>query len=97
MTKPLPPVLEYLIDDVLADEEITTKRMFGGFGVYYHGTIFAGMMNGELHLKAPNDQVQKEFEDAGGIQFTYTFKNTGRTSTMPYWKVPDEIMIIEMN
>ena len=52
MTKPLPPVLEYLIDDVLADEEITTKRMFGGFGVYYHGTIFAGMMNGELHLKA---------------------------------------------
>lgn len=89
----LPPVLEYLIHDVLVDEDgLTTKRMFGGYGIYYHGKMFAGIMLDELHIKATTPELKEEFESVGAKQFTYTFKNTGKTTTMPYWRLPDEIL-----
>ncbi len=93
MPKPLPPILDYLLNDVLVEEDgITTRRMFGGYGIYRYGKIFAGIMKEELHLKAPNDALRQELEATGSTQFTYTFKNTGKTTTMPYWALPNEII-----
>ena len=61
---------------------ITSKKMFGGFGIFHDGKMF-GLVNsdGEVYLKA-NDSIRQKFEDAGA-------KSHGR---MPYFSVPDDVI-----
>lgn len=67
---------------------VTTRKMFGGTGIYHDGMIFALEAYGEILLKA-DAKSAPEFEAAGSRQFVYEGKE-GKTSAMPYWSVPDE-------
>jgi DNA transformation protein len=69
--------------------EITCRAMFGGYGIYKDGIIFAIVDDNELYLKASNE-VAKIFEDAGCEQFSYQGKKG--LVKMCYWKVPSEIL-----
>ncbi len=67
---------------------ITTRKMFGGLGIYQGGTIFGLLMSdGSLKLKGAGD-MPSTFADAGWVQWTYTRKD-GAPSSMPYWTMPD--------
>ncbi|MFC1824238.1 TfoX/Sxy family protein [Thermodesulfobacteriota bacterium] len=62
--------------------EITSKKMFGGYGIFEGGVMFALVNSeGELFLKV-NDQNINRFEEAGS-------KKHGK---MPYYEVPEQVL-----
>lgn len=70
---------------------ISTRKMFGGLGIYADGTIFAvRMSDGAVKLKGMGDMV-RVFDDEGWQPWIYTRKD-GAASSMPYWTMPDELL-----
>ena len=62
--------------------EITSRKMFGGYGIFESGAMFALVnSDGALHLKA-NDSNIGRFEEAG----------SGRHGKMPYYEVPVRVL-----
>ena len=58
--------------------DVTHRKMFGGYGIYEGGKMFALVNSaGALFLKA-DDTNRHRFEEAG----------TGRHGKMPYFEVP---------
>jgi DNA transformation protein len=76
--------------DLFSDiPNLTTRKMFGGLGIYADGVIFALMRSdGQLLLKAQDAAFTAKLATAGSTQWTYTRKN-GAASSMPYWTLPD--------
>lgn len=67
--------------------DVTTRRMFGGMGIYSNGTIFALMMSdGTLMIKGAGPFVDR-LEEMGCERWRYTRKN-GKGAAMPYWTLP---------
>jgi len=65
---------------------LTTRKMFGGLGLYHDGTIFAVMRSdGAILIKGANG-FGEDLEAAGGVHWTH-----GKGS-MPYWTLPDEAL-----
>lgn len=61
---------------------VTGKPMFGGYGIWEDGDMFALVDSGStLHFKV-DDATRSRYADAGGTQFM----------TMPYWSVPAEVL-----
>jgi DNA transformation protein len=65
---------------------VSTRRMFGGHGIYLDGRIFALEIGGEIYIKAGPD-IAGRFSDAGSRPFSYT--RNGKVATMGYWLLPD--------
>lgn len=61
--------------------DVTSKKMFGGFGLFESGTMF-GIVDskGALFFRADPDDVES-IEAEGSI----------RHGKMPYWSVPPEV------
>jgi DNA transformation protein len=68
---------------------VAARRMFGGYGLYCDGVMFALIADDVLYLKA-DDASRPEFERAGSEPFVYDSR--GRRTTMAYWRAPDEVM-----
>ena len=66
---------------------VDAKPMFGGYGFYFEGTIFALEAYGQIWLKA-DPETHARFEKAGSERFVYEGKN--RPIEMPYWTLPKE-------
>lgn len=81
--------LNYIKDLLEPVGNITCRPMFGGYGIYKDGIIFAIIDDYELYVKA-STEVAKIFEKAGSEQFSYQ----GRKGLvkMCYWKVPSDII-----
>lgn len=70
---------------------ITTRKMFGGLGIYHDGTIFGIVMSdGTLKLKGEGD-MPAAYKADGWQPWTYTRKD-GAASSMPYWTMPDRLL-----
>lgn len=65
---------------------VTTRKMFGGTGIYHDGLMFALEAYGEILLKA-DAQSAPELAAAGSRQFVYQGK--GKPVAMSYWTVPE--------
>lgn len=73
---------DYVVGDLMAGiVGITSRAMFGGYGIYQDGKFFAIITDGELYFKGIG----------GTTQFAYT-KKDGKTYKMNYWLVPVEVM-----
>lgn len=71
---------------------MTTRKMFGGLGIYRDGQIFAVLMSdGVLKLKGAGDMVDV-FEDQGWERWTYSREGSDKVTAMPYWTVPDDLL-----
>jgi len=64
--------------------------MFGGWGIYKNGLIFAIIADGELYFKV-DDRNRVNFEKLGSHPFVYSQGNH-KPTTMSYWLVPEELM-----
>jgi DNA transformation protein len=84
---------DYIMYDVLDGiEGVTSKKMFGGFGLYLDGRIFAIIVsNGELYFKV-DDALKEKFKKYDSHPFVYTGHKTKGAVEMPYWLLPEEIM-----
>ena len=70
---------DYVIQDRLGKiPGITSRAMFGGWGVYKDGIIFAIIDDDQLYFKV-DDQLQPEFEQLGSSPFVYS-PSPGKTS-----------------
>jgi len=78
------------LQDLFADfGPVTSRRMFGGHGLYRDGVFFALVLDDALYLKV-DAQTQARFEDVGSAPFVYTKQQ--EPITLSYWSVPDEAM-----
>jgi DNA transformation protein and related proteins len=68
---------------------VTARRMFGGYGLYCDGTMFALIADDVLYLKG-DDANRGEFERAGATPFVYEAK--GRRTVMSYLSAPDQAL-----
>ncbi len=73
---------ELLVEKLKSIGGISSKRMFGGYGIFHHGKMF-GIIDskGQGYLKADTSN-KEDFQEKGAHQH---FK-------MPYYSIPEEIM-----
>ena len=64
----------------------TTRRMFGGTGIYADGAMFALEYDGAIYLKV-DDESRAEFEALGSGPFTPNERQTMRL----FYEVPDDV------
>jgi DNA transformation protein and related proteins len=83
---------DYIIEDVLGHiPGITSRAMFGGYGIYKDKKIFAIIAEGELYFKAHGPADVTFFKTEGSHPFEYA-KKDGKRYSMSYWLVPDGVL-----
>ena len=91
MEKAKDDFLIHVLEDVLVDiENLTYRAMFGGYGIYKDGIIFAIIAFNELYFKVGANNID-EYKKKESHPFVYDRKGH-KSTTMSYWLVPDEIM-----
>ena len=68
---------------------VNARAMFGGYGIYLDGLMFALIADDCLYLKA-DDTSRAEFEAAGLEAFQYTKK--GKIYQMSYHAAPEDAL-----
>jgi DNA transformation protein len=70
-----------LLDKLSSIDAVTSKKMFGGHGIFQAGKMF-GLVNtkGEIFLKADAESIV-EYESKGSVKH----------SKMPYYTIPDDV------
>jgi DNA transformation protein len=73
--------VEEILDKLSPVQDISSKKMFGGYGLFHLGKMF-GIVNskGDRYLKV-NDSNKEDFLDKGSHQH----------SKMPYFSIPFEV------
>jgi len=61
---------------------VTGRRMFGGYGIWEDGDMFALLDSGSTLYFKVDDATRPRYADAGSEQFM----------TMPYWSVPVDVL-----
>lgn len=81
---------EVAIADLFATfGHIHVKRMFGGFGLYAEGLMFAICVDGQIYLKT-DVTLARCLRGAGSHPFAYEKK--GKTVTMNFWSLPESAL-----
>lgn len=81
---------EWVREHFAALGPLEIKQMFGGAGVYRHGTIFALLDDGVVWLKGAESNIAA-LEAAGSRQFTYPGKD-GAMMNLGYWSLPESAL-----
>jgi DNA transformation protein len=68
---------------------VAWRRMFGGYGLYCDGTMFALIADDVLYLKV-DDANRGEFERTGATPFAYDAG--GKRTVMSYYRAPADAM-----
>jgi len=80
---------DYVVELLSSVGNVHARRMFGGYGIYCDGTMFALIADDVLYFKA--DEVNRpEFERARSEPFVYSART--KQVTMAYWRAPEEVM-----
>ena len=79
--------VEFVLESLQPLRGVSARRMFGGWGIYKDGVMFALIAYDQLYLKV-DDGNRQAYEDAGLPHFTYTDK--GKSIRMPYREAPSE-------
>lgn len=83
--------LTFILEDVLGHiSGITFRAMFGGYGIYKNGIIFAIIAYDQLYFKVGDKNI-KDYQEKDSYPFEYEQKGRQQIA-MPYWLVPEEIL-----
>jgi DNA transformation protein len=81
--------LTHVLDQLDAVGPVSARAMFGGFGLYLRGVMFALIAEETLYFKT--DAVNRSaFEEAGMRPFVY--ENKGRKVAMSYHEAPPDTL-----
>ena len=80
--------LEYVVDQFSAWSDVSTRRMFGGAGLYRHGKMFGLVFDDAAYLKV-NETTRGKYEEAGSAAFK-PFPD--RPTMMSYYEVPPDVL-----
>ena len=81
--------LTYLKDQLADMGPVTSRRMFGGAGLYCDGLIFAIVVDDVLYFKV-DDSNRGDYEAAGTGPFVFTSERG--QSTMSYYEAPADVL-----
>ncbi len=81
--------LSHVIDLLQAFGDVCARPMFGGYGIYRDGIIFAIVVKDKLYFKA-DDTNRPRFIEKGLGRFTYLRK--GKECAMSYYLAPAEAL-----
>ena len=73
--------LNHVIDLLAPLGGISSRAMFGGYGIYHEGDMFALISDTGLHFKV-NETNLAAYQNAGSSQF----------KPMPYYEVPGDVI-----
>jgi DNA transformation protein and related proteins len=79
--------VEFVLEGLQPLQGVSARRMFGGWGIYKDGVMFALIAYDQLYFKV-DDGNRSAYEDAGLPHFTYDEK--GKSIRMPYREAPSE-------
>ncbi len=68
---------------------VSARKMFGGYGLYRQGVMFALVYEDVLYLKT-DQTTRDDYAAAGAEPFTYEHAS-GKTVEMPYWEAPPHL------
>jgi DNA transformation protein and related proteins len=67
---------------------VSTRRMFGGYGLYRSGAMFGLIADDRLYFKV-DTRNRADFETAGTRAFVYSRKT--KAISLSYWEAPPEL------
>ena len=79
--------LQYVIEQFRELGEVTSRKMFGGAGMYFQAKFFALVAGDELYLKV-NDDNRPRFEKAD----SHAFEPWEGQVMNGYWAVPVDVL-----
>ena len=77
--------VDYVVELMADWATVAARKMFGGYGLFREGLMFALIVEDELYLKADTGNVV-QFERAGSRPFAYGSRE--RTVQLSYWLAP---------
>ncbi len=82
-----PEFAEYVVDQMQDAGVVSTRKMFGGLGIYVDGTFCAIVGSSDrFYLRVGPENVE-DFKAAGMRQFP-----GGKGKGMPYYEVPEDVL-----
>jgi DNA transformation protein len=69
---------------------ITSRAMFGGYGIYYEKAMFACIVENELYFRI-NPEIESFFDEYRSKQFVYIYPD-GKSIKLPYKTLPEVIL-----
>ena len=72
---------DYIVDKLSGVGDVTSRAMFGGFGIFHEGLMFALISDDILYFKV-DDSNRDMYEKAGSSRFPHGIS---------YWEVPAEV------
>lgn len=80
---------DYLVEQLAPLGAVTAKRMFGGFGLYLDGLMFAIIVDDNLYLKADGENRAAY---AARDMAPFVYARQGKPVTMAYHALPSEAL-----
>lgn len=80
---------DYVVDLLSSWGPVSAKAMFGAYGLYRQGQMFAIVDDDTLYFKVGDDN-RPDYEATGSSPLTYESK--GKQIALSYWRVPDEAL-----
>lgn len=81
--------IEYLLELLEQTGEVKARAMFGGYGIYQHGIMFALVADDVLYLKTDEGNLA-DFEERQLQPFRY--ERNGKQLSMSYSEAPGEVL-----
>ncbi len=81
---------DFIVEQMAGFGPVAARAMFGGFGLYRDGLMFALIFDDTLYLKA-DEATKGEFEAEGLGPFVYGTK-AGKNTVMSYWRAPERCL-----
>jgi DNA transformation protein and related proteins len=81
--------LQYVLEQLAALPRVTSRHMFGGFGLYCDGLFFALIFSDTLYFKV-GDANREEYESRGMNRFR-PYEDRPELS-MTYYEVPADVL-----
>jgi len=80
--------VEYVLDQLSRWGGVTSRKMFGGAGLYRDGKMFGLIADDAAYLKV-DDSNRKDFVEAGSSPFK---PYPDKPMTMSYFEVPPDVL-----
>ena len=78
--------VDYVVELMAGWAPVSAHKMFGGYGLYREGQMFALIVGDELFFKTDQDNVA-QFKRMASHPFVYA--NQMRTVRLSYWSAPE--------
>ena len=83
---------DHIVNDKLGHiGGITSRAMFGGYGIYKDGVFCGIIADNTLYFKV-DDTNKADYQAHGSSPFTYVKPSTGKPYEMSYWEVPEDVL-----